>query len=231
MTDYVFPPPVAVSVPVVGGGSYAVGRIFCVGRNYAAHAAEMGNSVDGDAPFYFTKSATALSQDGVTMTYPPGTADLHHEVELVVALGAELFRATREQARAAVWGYATGLDMTRRDLQAVAKEGRKPWDTAKDFMQSAIVGPLTRVDDAGDIAAARMTLTVNGETRQEGAIADMIHPVEDILMHLSTLYRLVPSDIVMTGTPAGVGAVVPGDVLAGRIDGLAPVTTDIGPLE
>jgi fumarylpyruvate hydrolase len=189
---------------------YPVARIFCVGRNYVAHAAEMGNEVDREAPFWFTKSAFALIPSGSAMPYPPGTRDLHHEVELVVALGEG----------GQPWGFACGLDMTRRDLQAKAKEGRKPWDTAKDWEGSAVVGPLTPGTDADDLA---IRLEVNGIVRQEARTSEMVWDLAALLQHLGSLYRLGPGDLIMTGTPAGVGPVVPGDRLKGSIDGLGPV--------
>jgi fumarylpyruvate hydrolase len=194
---------------------YPVARIFCVGRNYAAHAAEMGNEVDREEPFWFTKSCFALIPSGSTLPYPPGTRDLHHEVELVVALGEE----------GTPFAAACGLDMTRRDLQAKAKDGRKPWDTSKDFEGSAVVGALMPGVDARD---AVIRLTVGGTVRQEARTSDMVWSLPALLRHLGGLYRLGPGDIVMTGTPAGVGAVKPGDHLVGEIDGLAPVELTIG---
>jgi fumarylpyruvate hydrolase len=217
------------TLPVIGDARvFPVGRIFCVGRNYAAHAAEMGNTVDREAPWYFTKSAAHLIQSDVMLPYPPGTVDLHHEIELVVAIGAPAWRVDAAGAMAAVFGYATGLDMTRRDLQAAAKEGRRPWDTAKDFEGAAVIGPITPVDAVPDIAGARLNLRVNDAPRQDAALSDMVWSVPAIISHLSGLYHLGPGDIIMTGTPAGVGAVVPGDVLEGGITGLAPVRLTIG---
>jgi fumarylpyruvate hydrolase len=186
-----------------------------VGRNYAAHAAEMGNEVDREAPFWFTKSPFALIPSGSALPYPPGTRDLHHEVELVVALGE----------KGEPWGFACGLDMTRRDLQARAKEGRKPWDTAKDWEGSAVVGALRPGAGLGDAA---IRLTVNGALRQEARTSEMVWDLPALLRHLGSLYRLGPGDLLMTGTPAGVGAVVPGDHLNGEVEGLAPVELRIG---
>jgi fumarylpyruvate hydrolase len=225
MSSPVFPPRLLPDLPVTDGRRYAVARIFCVGRNYAAHAAEMGSSVT-EAPFWFTKSPFALIPSGATLPYPPGTTDLHHEVELVLALGAPLFLATPAQARAAIWGMAVGLDMTRRDLQAAAKAAGLPWDAAKDFDGAAVIGPLT---PGAAEAGLRLRLTVNGNLRQDAAVSDMLRGVEALLQHLSTLYRLGPGDLVMTGTPAGVGPVVPGDALRGEGTGLAPVAVQIGP--
>ncbi|MCX7890321.1 MAG: fumarylacetoacetate hydrolase family protein [Rhodobacteraceae bacterium] len=225
--SHAFPPRPQPAIAVAGGGpAYPVARIFCVGRNYAAHAREMGGAIDPEAPFFFTKSPAHLAPSGATIPYPPGTADFQHEVELVVALGAPLFRATPAAAAAAVWACAAGLDMTRRDLQAAARERRLPWDTGKDVEGSAVVGALGR----GFVPEGQaITLTVNGARRQEGRLSDMARGVAELLAHLSGLYHLGPGDIVFTGTPAGVGPVLPGDVLEGRIDGLAPVRLTIGP--
>ena len=204
------PPPPALSL---GTDLYPIGRIFCVGRNYAAHAAEMGNEVDREAPFYFTKSARHAVPGDAVLPFPAGTDDLHHEVELVVALGAG----------GAPIGYGVGLDMTRRDLQAAAKDKRRPWDLAKDFEGSAVLGPLAPA--AGFEARGRaIRLTVNVETRQDATLDEMIHDVAAILSHLSGYYALGAGDLVMTGTPAGVGAVRPGDRLVGSVDGLPDVT-------
>jgi len=210
---------------------YPVRRIFCVGRNYAEHAREMGNEVDREAPFYFTKSALALTPSGATVPYPPGTSDFHHEMELVIALGAPAFRVSRAAATGAVFGYAAGLDMTRRDLQGAAKEKRRPWDTGKDFENSAVMGPITRAERFGAVGAQAIRLSVNGAQRQSAHLADMVWSVAEIISHLSTLYHLGPGDLIFTGTPAGVGAVVPGDALEGQIEGLAPVRLKIGAAE
>ena len=221
---HLFPPRPTPVLPLVGErAQYPVGRIFCVGRNYAEHAREMGNEVDRSAPFYFTKSAHHLAQSGAELAYPPGTADYHHEVEFVVALGAPLFRAAPDAAAQAVLGYAVGLDMTRRDLQAAAKDKRRPWDLGKDVEGSAVIGPLTRAEAFGPVAAQEIVLEVNGTRRQAGRLDEMVHDVPALLAHLSGYYHLEAGDIVMTGTPAGVGPVGPGDVLEGRVDGLAPV--------
>lgn len=232
MSHYLFAPPPILSLPVTGEDAlYPVSRIFCVGRNYAAHAAEMGNRVDREAPFYFTKSPASLARSGAVVAYAPGTADLHHEVELVAAIGAPAFRIPAAAAPAVVWGYGCGLDMTRRDLQGQAKDKRRPWDTGKDFEGSAVIGALSpaRVWGAPDDRLIR--LTVNGATRQEAPLSDMVWSVPEIVAHLSTLYHLAPGDLIMTGTPAGVGPVVAGDRLEGTVAGLAPVTLAIGPTQ
>ncbi|KNG93293.1 fumarylacetoacetate hydrolase family protein [Pseudaestuariivita atlantica] len=221
---HLFDPAPVFALPVTGeDATYPVNRIFCVGRNYAAHAAEMGATVDREAPFYFTKTPVHAVQSGATLPYPPATDDYHHEMEFTFALSAPLFRATRDEAEAAIFGYGTGLDMTRRDLQAKAKETRRPWDISKDAEGAVVLSGLTRKDAAGPLAGKAIRLTVNGEVRQDATLDDMIHDVTDILVHLSTLYHLAPGDLVMTGTPAGVAAVVEGDVLHGTVDGLQPV--------
>ena len=224
---HLFPPRPQPVLPVTGDtGLYPVARIFCVGRNYAAHAAEMGGEVDREAPFYFTKSAHHLLQSGANLSYPPGTNDLHHEVELVVAIGASAFGVPTDRAMDCVFGYAVGLDMTRRDLQGAAKDKRRPWDTGKDFEGSAVIGPISRGPMPDQIS-----LVVNGNQRQSAPLTDMVWDVASLISHLSTLYHLQPGDLIMTGTPAGVGPVVPGDVLLGAAPGLEPVTLTIGPAD
>ncbi len=196
---------------------YPVGRIFCVGRNYAAHAAEMGNDVDREAPFYFTKSAHALTQSGAKVPYALGTKDFHHEMELVVALGEG----------GAVFGYAAGFDMTRRDLQGAAKAKARPWDIGKDFEDSAVIAAITPAAEFGSVGPQRMQLSVNEVLRQDTLVADMVWSVPDILTHLGGLYTLGPGDVIMTGTPAGVGPVEAGDVIDGTLEGCAPVRLTI----
>jgi fumarylpyruvate hydrolase len=228
MTEYLFPPPAVRSIPVVGEtAEYPVHRIFCVGRNYADHAKEMGSIVDRSAPFYFTKSLTALAASPARMPYPSGTADYQHEVELVVALGAPLFQANPGAAGAAILGYAVGLDMTRRDLQAASKEKRQPWDTGKDVEGSAIVGAITRRADAGELSDRSIRLTLDGQDRQAGRLSDMVWSVGEILVHLSGLYHLNAGDLIFTGTPAGVGPVLPGNRIVGRIDGWPEVALQL----
>lgn len=228
MTATIFPAPVPPTVPVSGeAAAFPVRRIFCVGRNYAAHAAEMGVEVDREAPFYFTKSAFSLAGGG-TLPYPPGTGDYHHEVELVVALGRPAFRIDPDEALGCVWGYAVGLDMTRRDLQAVAKSKQRPWDLGKDVENSAVIGALTPAAafQPGD---QRITLHVNGEPRQDAPLSDMVWSIPELIADLSRYYHLQPGDLIYTGTPAGVGAVQPGDRLEARVEGLEPLDVAIGP--
>jgi fumarylpyruvate hydrolase len=232
MSDYLFPPPPVMAVPVTGRtGLFPVHRIFCVGRNYAEHAREMGNEVDREAPFYFTKSAQALCLTGATAPYPPGTMDYHHEMELVIAIGTPAFRINSDQAASVVFGYAAGLDMTRRDLQTAAKDKRRPWDTGKDVENSAVIGPITPVASVGPIGPQRIWLSVNGRVRQDAGLSDMVWSVPEIVAHLSTLYHLRAGDLIYTGTPAGVGAVQPGDVIEGGIDCLAPIRLTIAAAE
>ena len=228
MTATIFPAPVPPTVPVSGeAAAFPVRRIFCVGRNYAAHAAEMGVEVDREAPFYFTKSAFSLAGAG-TLPYPLGTGDYHHEVELVVALGRPAFRIDPDEAMGCVWGYAVGLDMTRRDLQAVAKSKQRPWDLGKDVENSAVIGALTPAAafQPGD---QRITLHVNGEPRQDAPLSDMVWSIPELIADLSRYYHLQPGDLIYTGTPAGVGAVQPGDRLEARVEGLEPLDVAIGP--
>ncbi|MGE5515733.1 MAG: fumarylacetoacetate hydrolase family protein [Bacteroidota bacterium] len=214
------------AVPVAGEDAlYPVRRVFCVGRNYAAHAREMGSDPSREAPFYFTKSPEALVPGGGAIPYPPATANLHHEVELVVAIGAPVFQATPEQAAHAIFGHAIGLDMTRRDLQFAARDKGRPWDLGKSFEFSAPITALQRGGKA--ILAGAVTLEVNGEIRQRGDVADMIWSVPEVIAHLSQYYHLGLGDLIFTGTPEGVSAVRPGDRLVGRIDGLGELVVTI----
>ncbi|PKQ13425.1 MAG: fumarylacetoacetase [Alphaproteobacteria bacterium HGW-Alphaproteobacteria-1] len=219
-------------VPVEGGETgYPVRRIFCVGRNYAAHAAEMGNEVDREAPFYFTKTPHALCLSGANIPYPLETSDCHHEMEFVVALGAPAFRVTKARAMSAVWGYGCGIDLTRRDLQGQAKDKRRPWDLGKDFEDSAIIGALTAKAAFGEIGDQAIRLDVDGRRAQEASLSEMVWSVPEIIAHLSRFYHLGAGDLIYTGTPAGVGPVAPGNVLRGEIDGLAPLVVTIGAAE
>lgn len=224
MNTSVFTPPNNPAIPITGSRlTFPVRRIFCVGRNYAAHAAEMGNEVDRQAPFYFTKSAHAICPSGTGIPYPPGTQDCHFEMEFVVAIGAPAFEVPESAAMQAVFGYACGIDLTRRDLQAAAKEKHRPWDLGKDFENSAIIAPLTQTVDFGDINDQTIRLLQNGETRQNARLSDMIWPLPALISHLSRFYHLHPGDLIYTGTPAGVGPIHPGDTLRGEVDGLAPL--------
>lgn len=232
MADYLFDPPRVQSVPIKGEAArFPVHRIFCVGRNYAAHAAEMGLEVDREAPFYFTKSAAMMRQSGDRAPYPPGTRNLHHEIELAVALGAPAFRISKQDAMGAVYGYACGLDMTRRDLQLKERERKRPWDLGKDFEAGTVVGPIVRAAAVTEIGPQRIHLEVNGAVRQDARLSDMIWTVGEIVSDLSRFYHLRAGDLILTGTPAGVGPVSPGDRIIGGIDGLDPVALTIGPAE
>ncbi|BCT92739.1 fumarylacetoacetase [Lysobacter helvus] len=211
MSDVV-PAPAPVRIPVRGGGTFPVRRIYCVGRNFADHAKEMGAAVpaskaDRGTPVFFCKPADAVVLDGV-VPYPPGTHDLHHEVELVVALGAD----------AQVFGYAIGLDLTRRDLQSAAKAKGLPWDTGKAFDHSAPVSEIVRFDAIGPLAPRTLSLAVNGQARQRSTLDQLIWDVPDILDELAKLFTLQAGDLVFMGTPAGVGPLVPGDAYEARLD-------------
>jgi fumarylpyruvate hydrolase len=228
-TALLFPAPEWPTLPVEGGGRVPVNRIFCVGRNYEAHAAEMGTKVDREAPFWFTKSPHAVIESGATVPYPPGTQDYHHEIELVAVLGRGGFRVPAAQANDLILGYAAGLDMTRRDLQQAARAKGRPWDTGKDFEQSAVIGPVVPAARLGHPVNGRIVLRVNGEVRQQADITELVWKVPELIAHLSTLYHLRPGDVVMTGTPAGVGPVRPGDRLEGEVEGVGQVSLVVGP--
>lgn len=224
MSEVLFALPETPVIPVAGEvAGYPVGRVFCVGRNYAAHAAEMGNEVDREAPFYFTKAAANAVLSGAEVPYPPGTENFHYEMELAVAIGAPVFRASPKEAREAVFGYGCALDMTRRDLQIRERQKQRPWDLGKDLENGTVLAPLTRAADWGGPEKQRIWLEVHEETRQDATLDEMIWSVEEIICHLSGFYHLRPGDLILTGTPAGVGPVQGGDRMQGGIDGLAPV--------
>jgi len=227
MNAYVISPPPVIAVPVLGGGVFPVRRIFCVGRNYAAHAREMGADPEREPPFFFTKPADALVISAADTPYPSATENLHHEMELVVAIGtggAEISPAT---ALDHVFGYAAGLDLTRRDLQDAAKAARRPWDMSKGFDASAPIGDISPAALIGHPKMGRIALSVNGETRQAGDLADQIWPVPEVIAALSLLVRLAPGDLIFTGTPDGVGPLRRGDVAEGEIAGVGTVRTTI----
>jgi fumarylpyruvate hydrolase len=225
-----FQPQPAVLAKTSTGDDLSVRRIFCVGRNYAEHAKEMGFDPDREPPFFFTKWAETVVPSGATMAYPQGTSNFHFEAELVVVIGKAGRNIAREMANEHIYGYATGLDMTRRDLQMTAREKGRPWDTGKNVEQSAPLGLIHPASEVGHLASGAITLTVNGETRQSADLADLIWPVKDVIVFLSALYRLEPGDLIYTGTPAGVGAVVPGDKMVVSIAGLTPTEITVGPL-
>ncbi|ACI97596.1 fumarylacetoacetate hydrolase family protein [Rhodospirillum centenum] len=208
---------------------FPVRRIYCVGRNYAAHAREMGGDPDREPPFFFQKPADAVVADGADVPYPPRTDDLQHEVELVVALGRGGRNIPVAEAGALVFAQAVGIDLTRRDLQAAARKAGKPWDTAKAFDHSAPVGILHPVGPAGPLTRGRIWLAVNGDRRQQADLADMTWSVAEVIAELSTLFDLAPGDLIFTGTPSGVGSLLPGDRIDAGIDGLEPLVTRIVP--
>lgn len=226
MADLVFAAPATITIPVAGGGLFPVRRVFCVGRNYPEHAREMGND-ERDPPFFFTKPADAVVTGGKDIPYPPQTSDLHHEIELVVAIGKGGSAIAADAAPDHIFGYAVGIDMTRRDLQSVAKKAGRPWDMAKGFDFSAPIGDIAPVSAIGHPADGVITLDVNGFTKQRGMLSDMVWDVNNVLTYLSRFVTLAPGDLIMTGTPAGVGAVVRGDRLEGHVEGVGSVTTRI----
>lgn len=222
--SYVFPPPPVTSVPVRGRPErFPVHRIYCVGRNYEEHAKEMGFT-GREPPFFFLKPADALVpvNDGETGTlpYPTLTQNFHHEIELVVAIGTGGAQIRAADAQRHIFGYAVGLDMTRRDLQNDMKKQGRPWDIGKGFDASAPIGPITPLEQAGDVAAADIWLQVNGADRQRSQIAKLIWSIGEIIEHLSAAWTLQPGDLIYTGTPEGVAAVSPGDLLVGSVGGL-----------
>ncbi len=216
--------PVPPSLPTTSGDRFPVRRIFCVGRNYADHAREMGHDPAAELPFYFTKPGDAVVESGATIAYPPATVDFHHEAELVLALGSGGADIAQAAALACVWGYASGNDLTRRDLQAAAKAARRPWDMAKGFDRSAVVG---LIDPVAPVVDARIRCTVDGVETQVARLSDMIWPVPAIIAHLSRLVTLAPGDLIFTGTPAGVGPLLRGQTCAVMIEGLQPAIVRI----
>ena len=223
-----FEPPAAVTARTSDGHAFPVRRLFCIGRNYADHAKEMGVEVDRDAPFFFTKWAETVVPSG-PIAYPPMTENYHYEAELVVAIGKGGRNIPDERAVEHIYGYATGLDMTRRDLQLEARAKGRPWDAGKNVEQSSPLGLLHPISETGALTAGAIRLTVNGTVRQEADLADLIHPVDQLIAYLSRSYRLEPGDLIYTGTPAGVGAVVPGDEIVVSIDGLSDTVVTIVP--
>lgn len=216
MTDHVIAPPVVSAVPVVGGGAFPVRRIYCVGRNYAAHAREMGMDAR-EPPFFFAKPADAVRPLGGEISFPRATQNLHHEVELVVALKGGGADVPVSAALDLVFGYAVGVDLTRRDLQTLAREAGKPWDSAKGFDDSA---PISAIVPGREPPKGAIKLAVNGQARQNAVIADMIWSVPEIIAEASKLWRLAPGDLIYTGTPEGVGPLLRGDAVSCEIDGV-----------
>ncbi|MEM6711831.1 MAG: fumarylacetoacetate hydrolase family protein [Pseudomonadota bacterium] len=225
----VIDPPTQASVAVHGSQDrFPVRRIFCVGRNYAAHAREMGQDPDREPPFFFTKPADAVVESGSTIPYPPETENLHYEIEMVVAIGQGGSNIAEEEAPHHIWGAGVGIDLTRRDLQAVAKDMGRPWDWAKAFDNSAPIAPLVPLTHVASLAKGRIWLAVNGQVRQDADIADLIWPVDELIAILSRSMALAPGDIIMTGTPAGVGQIVSGDRVSGGVQGIADIEITIG---
>ncbi len=229
--QYLWNPPPVASLPVRGSAQrLPINRIFCVGRNYHAHAVEMGRPVDkaAERAFYFTKSPQTLVQSGATVAYPPQTKDYHYEMELVLVIGREGFEVPADKAHELIYGYACGLDMTRRDLQLIAREKGRPWDLGKDIEEGSVCSEVVpmpgHVIEKGEIA-----LEVNGQTRQRSDVSKLIWNIREIIADLSLYYRLQPGDLIYTGTPEGVGAVVPGDRLEGHVQGVGAVTLTVGP--
>lgn len=228
---YLWNPPPVYSLPVQGSDArYPIKRIFCVGRNYHAHAVEMGRPVDKATakPFYFTKSASTLVESGATVPYPAGTANYHYEMELVVAIGAPGFRVAEADAQRLIYGYAAGLDMTRRDLQLVAREQGRPWDLGKDFEQSAVCSEIVPIGNLGVLGSGAINLQVNGATGQTADLSQLIWNIPELIADLSQFYHLEPGDLIFTGTPEGVGAVKSGDRITGHVDQVGDIALTIG---
>ncbi len=230
MSAYVFAPAAVRSLPITNSKQqFAVHRIFCVGRNYAAHAREMGRDPDREPPFFFMKPAAALvvSNPSATIPYPPQTSNFHYEAELVVAIGKGGRDIPLERALEHVYGYAVGLDMTRRDIQLQAREQGRPWEFGKSFALSAPIGPIYSVSQVGFLEHATIQLQVNGVTKQNSDISKLIWSVAECIAHLSTFDELTEGDLIMTGTPEGVGAVVPGDLMRVSIDGIGHIEVSV----
>lgn len=228
MQNLAFAVPPRPVVPVAGASTlFPVHRIYCVGKNYAAHAREMGTDPTREPPFFFSKPADALVGDGARVAYPSRTANFHHEIELVVAIGGEGREVTREAALGLVYGYAVGNDLTRRDLQARAKDKGQPWDVAKGFDESAAISAIRSVSEVGHPQRGRIWLAVNGTVRQDADIAELTWSVPEIIAELSTLFTLRPGDLIYTGTPAGVGALHRGDRIEGGVEGVGSLSNEI----
>lgn len=227
MGDYAFTPLIP-SVPVVSAKPFPIRRIFCVGQNYRDHAKEMGGNPDADPPFFFMKPADAILQNGEIMPYPPGTADLQHEAELVVAIGKGGKNIRAEEAHDFIFGYAAGLDMTKRDVQTAYRVKGRPWEMAKSFDFSAPCSAITLKNEAAPFHEGEITCHVNGKLRQKGDLSQMIWGIADIVHFLSRQVAIAPGDLIFTGTPAGVGPVVKGDRIEVAITGLVPLAITIG---
>jgi len=233
MTQYLWTPPAVQSLPVRGiNERFPINRLFFVGRNYHAHAVEMGKPVDKSAerPFYFTKAPQTLTPSGATVAYPPETGNFHFEMEMVVAIGAAAFRVSQEDAHKVIYGYAAGLDMTRRDLQLSARDKGRPWDLGKDVEQSSVCTEIVPMPGV-IIEQGAIALEVNGQTKQSSNVNKLIWNVREIIADLSLFYHLQPGDLIYTGTPEGVGPVVAGDSITGRVEGVGEVRLNIAAAE
>ncbi len=233
MSSYLFAPPPVQSLPIRGQDlRFPINRLFFVGRNYHAHAVEMGKPVDKsvERPFYFTKAPQTLTPSGATVAYPPETNNFHFEMELVVAIGRPGFRVKAQDAHTLIYGYAAGLDMTRRDLQLVARDKGRPWDLGKDVEQSSVCSEIVPMEGVV-IERGEIALAVNGQTKQQSDVDKLIWNIREILEDLSKFYHLQPGDLVYTGTPEGVGAVVAGDWIAGHVAGVGEVSLIVGAAE
>lgn len=227
MSEFVIAPPPVAAIPVAGSDArFPVRRVYCIGRNYAAHAVEMGHDPNKEPPFFFQKNPDNLDSSG-QFPYPVKSSDVHHEVEMVVALKSGGTNIPLDRALDHVWGYGVGLDMTRRDLQGIAKDMGRPWEIGKAFERSAPVGPLVPVEKTGHLDHGAVTLHVNGTLKQEGDLNQMIWKVPEMISYLSDYFELAAGDIIMSGTPSGVGPVVKGDRLEARIEGLDPLVVTV----
>ena len=232
-TTYLWNPPPVRSLPVRGKAErLPINRIFCVGRNYHAHAVEMGRPVDKsvEVPFYFTKSPDTLVESGATVAYPPGTRNYHYEMELVLVVGKPGFRVAEADAGAVIYGYACGLDMTRRDLQLVARDKGRPWDLGKDIEQGSVVSEVVPMPGQV-ITKGALELRVNGVTKQQSNVDKLIWSIPELIADLSTDYHLQPGDLIFTGTPEGVGPVVAGERVEGSVEGVGTIALNVGPAE
>jgi fumarylpyruvate hydrolase len=226
--NYVIPPPPPASVAIAGSQArFPVRRIICVGRNYAAHAREMGRDPDREPPFFFLKPADTVVDDGTAVPYPPETRNFHYEIELVVAIGKDGANIPVERALDHVWGYGVGIDLTRRDLQLQAREQGRPWDWGKGFDHSAPIAPLRPVAEVGHPSSGRIWLSVDNAVKQDSDIAKLIWPVPDIIAIASRSMTLKAGDLIMTGTPEGVGPVMPGETIRGGVDGIGQITIPV----
>jgi len=220
---FVAPEPLLVPIQQ-SESTYPINRLFFVGRNYEDHAKEMGSQTNKDSPFFFTKSLSAYVPSGSTIAYPSGTKNFHHEMELVVAIGKPVFEAESETAKESIFGYACGLDLTRRDLQTDAKAKGLPWDMAKDVEKSAVLSAIASAEAIGHPESGLIELSVNGEVRQSGDLKDLVNSPVELISYLSNFYHLGPGDLIYTGTPSGVGPVLPGDQIEGYIQGVGKIS-------